>query len=210
MPLTVKICGIKDAFALQAASEGGAAFVGFVFAPSRRRLEPHEARALCQATPPQIKKVGLFVNPTDDELDAVLSVAPLDILQLHGSEDPARLAAIKESVRLPVMKAIAITQAQDLVKARAYEPVADYLLFDAKAPQGGPAGGTGHTFDWTLLRGFTSSLPWFLAGGLCADNIAQAVTQTGARRIDLSSGVETDGVKDPQKIKEILRLAATL
>lgn len=210
MPLTVKICGIKDALALQAASEGGAAFVGFVFAPSRRRLEPREALPLCQATPPQIKKVGLFVNPTDDELDAVLSVTPLDILQLHGSEAPARLTAIKERVHRPVMKAIAVTQAQDLVKARAYESVADYLLFDAKAPQGGQAGGTGHIFDWALMHGFTSPLPWFLAGGLCANNIAQAAAETGARMIDLSSGVETDGVKDPQKIKEVLQLAATL
>ena len=201
-----KICGLSRTEDVAAAAKGGAAYMGFVFfQKSPRAVTPAVAGALAAEVPPGICKVGLFVNMDDADLDAVLAAVPLDMLQLHGSETPERVAQIKARTGLPVMKALAIAEAGDLAAARAYEKVADWLLFDAKPPKSlanALPGGNGLVFDWTLLTGFESACPWMLSGGLDADNVAEAVRISGARAVDVSSGVESEpGLKDPDRIR---------
>ena len=208
--IKVKICGIRTPGALAAAAEGGAAFVGFVFhAASPRHLAVEEARALAGDAPAGLAKVGLFVDPDDAALDAVLSRVPLDILQLHGAESPARVAEIRARTGLPAIKALGVATADDLVRARDFAGVADMFLFDAKpAPGAAVPGGTGLAFDWELIAGFRTRTPWFLAGGLTPQNVAEAIDRTGARMVDVSSGVERSrGVKDPALIHAFLKAA---
>jgi phosphoribosylanthranilate isomerase len=215
MSVEVKICGLKTPAAVNAATEGGAVMVGFVFfAQSARCLTPALAGALGQLVPAGIAKVGLVVDATDDEIAAILAEAKLDILQLHGHESPARVADIRRHFGLPVMKAISVSEAADIAAARAYEPVADRLLFDAKPPKSmkdALPGGNALSFDWSLLGGKSFSRPWMLAGGLHAGNLAEAVARTGAKAVDVSSGVEDrPGEKSASKIKEFLDLAHSL
>ena len=215
MSVEVKICGLKTPAAVNAATEGGAVMVGFVFfAKSARCLTPALAGALGQLVPAGIAKVGLVVDATDDEIAAILAEAKLDILQLHGHESPARVADIRRHFGLPVMKAISVSEAADIAAARAYEPVADRLLFDAKPPKSmkdALPGGNALSFDWSLLGGKSFSRPWMLAGGLHAGNLAEAVARTGAKAVDVSSGVEDrPGEKSASKIKEFLDLAHSL
>lgn len=215
MPVAVKICGLKDAEAIGAAVGGGASYVGLVFyPPSPRVVTPAQARDLGALVPPAVKKVGLFVDPDDALLDRVLSQAPLDMIQLHGDEDPARVARIKTRTKLPVLKAIKIAKRADIDAADDFEDVADMLLFDAKAPTDmadALPGGNGLVFDWNLLAGRRWKRPWMLSGGLDAGNVAQAVRISGARAVDVSSGVESaPGVKDPAAIKAFLDAVKTL
>ncbi|MFZ5790141.1 MAG: phosphoribosylanthranilate isomerase [Pseudomonadota bacterium] len=215
MTLEVKICGITSAAALAAAAEGGAALVGFVFYPKSPRHLTHEAAAaLARAVPGHILRVGLVVDQSDDAIGALLGAVSLDMLQLHGSESPERAAAIRARFGKPVMKAIAVAEAADLAAADRYVAVADRLLFDGKPPASMPnalPGGNALPFDWRLLKGRDWPKPWMLAGGLTAENLAEAVTLSGARRVDVSSGVEDrPGQKSPAKIKALLDLARTL
>jgi len=213
MSLAVKICGLSTADAVQAAVDGGAAFVGFVFFDkSPRCVLPVQVKALAQHVPSDIPKVGLLVNATDDEIETILKDAPLDMLQLHGSETPQRVGEIKTKFSLPVMKVIAVGDAADVEKARIYETVADRLLFDAKPPRDASRpGGLGKAFNWALLAGQAFTVPWMLAGGLISGNLAAAVAASGASGVDVSSGVEdSPGVKNPRKIKEFLEAAAGL
>lgn len=206
----VKICGLRDNAGLSAAVDAGAAYVGLVFfEKSPRNVSFEQAAALAIATPVGVAKVGLVVNPDDAMLTALLDQVPLDIIQLHGAETPARVAEVRARFGLPVMKAIGVAGADDLTQISAYEAVADQVLLDAKPPRDATLpGGNGHMFDWSLIAGRLWTKPWMLAGGLTVDNVASAVAQTGARQIDLSSGVESaPGVKDPKLIAEFIAAA---
>jgi phosphoribosylanthranilate isomerase len=206
--IQAKICGVRTPEAIAAAVAGGARAIGLVFHPaSPRAVDPSFAAELARQVPTGVQVIGLFVDPQNDELERIVGQVPLDMVQLHGSEAPGRVADVKSRFGLPVMKAIAIGAASDLERARSYEPVADRLLFDAKAPAGISTlpGGNGLAFDWTLLTGLRWSLPWMLAGGLNPDNVASAVGASGAQAVDVSSGVEDrPGHKDPDKIRAFL------
>ncbi|WP_340148553.1 phosphoribosylanthranilate isomerase [uncultured Sneathiella sp.] len=209
MTVAAKICGLTDAAAVAAAVENGAAYVGFVFyGPSPRNISPEKAAALTASVPNSVQKVGLFVDPSDDLIRQVLAALPLDLIQLHGSEPPERVRDIKKTFGLPVMKAIKIDSAASIADASPYEGVADMLLFDAKEPKtmkNALPGGNGLTFDWTLLADAKIKSRWMLAGGLNAENIAEAVRISGAHIVDTSSGVEIEpGRKDPAAIKTFL------
>ena len=215
MAVRAKICGINSREALDAAVAGGASFVGFVFyPPSPRALAPAAAGELAAAVPRTVGKLGLFVDDPDERIAEVLAKAPLDMLQLHGQETPARVAAIRRHFGLPVMKAVKVAGADDLAAADGYVGVADWLLFDAKPPKemtGALPGGNALAFDWQLLAGRAWPSPWMLSGGLTPENLGEAVRISGARVVDVSSGVEAaPGQKDPAKIAAFLAEAARL
>lgn len=201
----VKICGLTDPGDVAAAVAAGAGYLGFVFFPgSPRHLDPARAAALANAVPPGLCKVALTVDATDAELDTVLAAMPADMLQLHGSESPARVAAIKARFGLPVMKAIGVAGPADMAAIDAYSDVADQLLIDARPPAGAVSpGGNGLAFDWRLLSARKYwRRPWMLAGGLTPVNVAEAIARTGARQVDVSSGVESaPGHKDAGLIR---------
>ncbi|WP_439816560.1 phosphoribosylanthranilate isomerase [Zavarzinia sp. CC-PAN008] len=209
----VKICGLNDAASVRAAVQGGARWLGFVFyPPSPRAVTPAQVAGLLGEVPTGITPVALTVDASDAELDAILEHAPVTLLQLHGRETPERVAAVKARFGLPVMKAVHIGDAADVAAAAAYDGVADMLLLDAKPPKGATLpGGNGTAFDWPLLADAPFARPWLLAGGLHAGNLAQAVAESGAHAVDVSSGIEHEpGRKDPQKIADFLALARTL
>lgn len=195
----VKICGLQTAADIDAAAKAGARYVGFVFfEKSPRHVNFGAAATLAQLVPDGICKVALTVNADDAFLDALLAQVPIDMLQLHGSESPERVSAVKARYGLPVMKAVGVADVEDLAMLDAYGQVADQLLVDAKPPKGGDLpGGNGLAFDWRLIAGRRWPVPWMLAGGLTPANVAQAIALTGARQVDVSSGVEAaPGVKD--------------
>jgi len=200
MAVAIKFCGLSRAEDVTAAADAGARYVGFVhFAKSPRHVSVAEMAALAVLVPAGIAKVALTVNADDALLDAILADVPLDMLQLHGGETPARVAEIKARYGLPVMKAIGLADAGDLEAIDTYAPVADQLLIDAKPPKDADLpGGNGLAFDWRLLAGRKYwTKPWMLAGGLTPGNVAEAVRLTGAQQVDVSSGVESaPGVKD--------------
>jgi len=213
--VTAKICGINDPDAMRAAVAGGAAHVGLNFyPPSPRYVLPAEAAALAALVPEGITRFGVFVDPTDEEIDAVLAETPLDLLQLHGGEAPERVAALKARTGLKAMKAVSVAEAADLERAADYLGVADWLMFDAKPPKdmkNALPGGNALSFEWQLLGGLSLHLPWMLAGGLNAGNVAEAVRQSGASAVDTSSGVEdAPGRKNPDKIRAFLAAVAAL
>ena len=208
--LRVKICGLSQAAHVDAAVRAGAAYVGFVFfAKSPRNVGHEQAAALAVSVPPGVAKVALVVNADDAALDALTAAVPLDMLQLHGAESPARVAAIRARYGLPVMKAVGVADAGDLAALETYAKVADQILVDAKPPRDAALpGGNGLSFDWRLLAGRRWPVPWMLAGGLTAVNFLQAVEITGANQIDVSSGVESaPGVKDARLIADFIAAA---
>ncbi len=209
MTVQVKICGLRDAASVAAAVEGGARYVGFVFYPkSPRVVDAETAAALIAPLPPSVISVGLFVDPSDNDVLRVLRIAPLRMIQLHGSETPERVAAVKRLTGLPVIKAVGIASRQDILAARLYESTADLLLLDAKPSAGGLPGGNAAVFDWSLLKDEVFAKPWLLAGGLNEANSESAVAATGASILDVSSGVEAGvGQKSPAKIKAFLAQA---
>jgi phosphoribosylanthranilate isomerase len=211
MSIAVKICGITREPAVTAAVDGGAAYLGFVFYPlSPRAVSPADAARLCAAIPAGIARVGLFVDAGDDTIAAVLDAVPLDILQFHGEETPARVAEAKARFGCRVMKAVAIAGHEDVRGAAPYEEAADLLLFDAKPPRRSDAlpGGNGLAFDWALIAGRAWRVPWMLSGGLTAELLPEAVSISGAACVDVSSGVESRrGLKDPDKIRAFLAAA---
>ena len=214
MSVAAKICGLSSEAAVAAAVEGGAAYLGFVFyPPSPRAVSPARAAALCAAVPSGVLRVGLFVDADDALIRAVLDAAPIDILQFHGRETPDRVAEIKLRFHRLVMKVIAVAAPQDVLAAARYDAVADMLLFDAKPPRREDAlpGGNGLAFDWHLIAGYQWRRPWMLSGGLTAALLPEAVRISGARAVDVSSGVERrPGDKDPDKIRAFLAVARTL
>lgn len=208
MPARVKICGLSTPRSVAAAVEAGAAYVGFVFFDrSPRNVDPDTARALALDVPAGVAKVALTVNADDEFLDRLTGEVPLDILQLHGSESPGRVAEVKARYGLPVMKAVGVSTAGDVERIADFEGVADQVLVDAKPPKAADRpGGNAASFDWSLIAGRRWSGPWMLAGGLTPENAAEAVRATGARQLDVSSGVESAaGVKDEALIRAFLR-----
>lgn len=206
----VKVCGLSTPETVAAAVEAGAAYVGFVIFPkSPRAVTVEQARALAVDVPPGVAKVALVVDPDDALLDELDAKVPLDMIQLHGSESPDRVAEVRARTGLPVMKAIGIADAADLEAIDRYASVADQILVDAKPPkQGTLPGGNGVSFDWRLIANRRWSGPWMLAGGLTPDNVGEAIALTGARQIDASSGMESaPGVKDPALIRAFLEAA---
>jgi len=214
MSVAAKICGLSSEAAIDAAVAGGAAYVGFVFyPPSPRSITPARAGALAARVPASVKRVALFVDADDATIAAVLAAAPIDILQFHGGETPARVAEAKQRFGRLVMKAISVASAADVEVAARYEDAADMLLFDAKPPRRADAlpGGNGLAFDWQLIAGRKVALPWMLSGGLTAELLSEAVRISGAAAVDVSSGVETaPGQKDVAKIRAFLAAAAGL
>ncbi|MBX9698688.1 MAG: phosphoribosylanthranilate isomerase [Acetobacteraceae bacterium] len=206
----VKICGLNDAAGFDAAVAAGADMVGFVFyPPSPRAVAPAQAAALSARHEGGPLRVGLFVDATDEAIAAVLAAVPLDILQLHGEETPARCAALRARFGRPVMKALGIAVREDLARLAEYAPSVDRFLLDARPPPGASLpGGNAATFDWRLLAGVAVPRPWLLAGGLVPGNVAEALRVSGAPGVDVSSGVErARGVKDPALIRAFLEAA---
>lgn len=206
----VKICGLTTPADVDTVAQAGAAYAGFVFFPrSPRNLSIAQARDLAVLAPIGLAKVALVVDADDALLDAILAQVPIDILQLHGKESPARVAEIRARHGLPVMKAVGVASEADLPALDAYSSVADMLLVDAKAPKDAVLpGGNGLAFDWRLIAGRRWTRPWMLAGGLTAANVAEAVRLTGARQVDVSSGVESaPGVKDAALIAAFVQAA---
>lgn len=210
MSFAIKICGVNAPDARDAALEGGADLLGFVsFAKSPRHLEPAAMADLAAPIGNRAGKVLLTVDASDAALDELISALRPDLLQLHGEESPERVAQIRARFGLPVMKALAIRTAKDLVRVPAYAAVSDRLLFDAK-PQPGALlpGGNGVTFDWDLLHGLDPGRPVMLSGGLDPSNVAQAISRVALDGVDVSSGVETaPGVKSPEKIVAFIKAA---
>ena len=209
-PTPVKICGLTTPEHVTAAVEAGATYVGFVFfPPSPRCVSPENAAELAALVPAGVCKVALTVNATDTDLEDILRAAPMDMLQLHGSETPERVEQVKSRFGLPVMKAVGVAGATDLPKIDTYNRVADQLLIDAKPPKNATLpGGNGLTFDWRLIAGRRWPIPWMLAGGLTPDNVAQAKRLTGATQLDVSSGVESaPGTKDPVLVRAFIQAA---
>ena len=210
MSIDVKICGLSTPEAVKAAAAGGARYIGFVFfPPSPRFVKPAVAAELGGYAPASVIRVGLTVDADDAALAEIVASSRVERLQLHGRETPERVAEVRRRFGLPVIKALPIAGADDVAAARAYEDAADMLLFDARPPAGADRpGGNALSFDWRLLADAKWRLPWMLAGGLTAANLAEAVHQSGAGTVDVSSGVEDQpGVKDVLKIQEFLRMA---
>jgi phosphoribosylanthranilate isomerase len=203
MSVRIKICGLRRPEEAAAVANAGAAYLGLVFfEKSPRNVSVATARALSLATPDGLAKVALVVNPSNEDLDHILDQVPIDIVQLHGAENPQRVAEIKSHYGLPVMKAVGIADETDLAAIDDYSDVADMLLVDAKPPrQATLPGGNGLSFDWRLIANRNWMVPWMLAGGLTPENVAEAVRLTGANQVDVSTGVEASpGIKDLQKI----------
>jgi phosphoribosylanthranilate isomerase len=206
----VKICGLRTPADVEAVAAAGAAYAGFVFFPkSPRHLTLDQAARAALAAPPGLAKVALTVDADDATLDAIMGAVPIDILQLHGNETPDRVAAIRAHFGLPVMKVMGVADEGDLAGLLEMSLAADQLLIDAKPPKGADLpGGNGLAFDWRLLVGRKWLRPWMLAGGLTAGNVAEAVRLTGARQVDVSSGVESaPGIKDAGLIRAFVTAA---
>jgi phosphoribosylanthranilate isomerase len=206
----VKICGLTREADVAACAAVGVTYIGLNFFPkSPRYVTPERARDLAAEAPVGMAKVGLVVDPEEALLDEICRVVPLDMIQLHGQESPARVVEVRARYGLPVIKAVGLANAGDLPKIAEYEPVADQLLVDTKAPKGAVLpGGNGLPFDWTLVAGRRWHKPWMLAGGLTVENVARAIEMTGARQVDLASAVESaPGVKDAAKIAAFVAAA---
>ena len=204
---TAKICGLSTPEAVAAALEGRAAFLGFMFFDrSPRNVSPETAARLAAPVRGAAKVVAVTVDPDDAELDRIVQALKPDLIQLHGKEAPQRAAAIAERTGAGVIKVLPVADASDFDAARAYEGVAEHLMFDVKPPEGADRpGGLGTSFDWSLLQGRRFARPWFLAGGLNPWNAAEALEKSGAPMLDVSSGVERGpGVKDPALISAFL------
>lgn len=208
--LDIKICGLTTREAVDAVIAGGATHAGFIhFAKSPRHIAPEPAAPLVAAAQAGgLKAVSVTVDADDDVLAAIVERMAPDMLQLHGRETPARVAAVKARFGLPVMKALSISVFDDLAKADPYRGIADRFLFDAKPPEGAVLpGGNAVTFDWSLMTRFSLPTDYLLAGGLDAGNVADALLIAAPPGIDLSSGVETaPGVKDARLIAQFLSL----
>lgn len=209
--IKVKICGLTQEADMEAVAAAGASYAGLnFFAPSPRYVAPERARDLALAAPVGLAKVALVVDADDQTLDAIMKQVPLDMLQLHGHESAERVAALRTRFGLPVMKVLGIAGPDDLAQIDRYADVADQILVDAKPPKGAVLpGGNGLTFDWRLLQGRKYwTRPWMLAGGLTPANVAEAVLRTGARQVDVASGVESaQGIKDAALIAAFVAAA---
>lgn len=215
--VTAKICGLSTADTIGTAAKHGASHIGLNFFPkSPRYVSFEQAASLGALVPPHVEKVGIFVDPNEELIEEAIRIGGVDTLQLHGKESPERLAALRARYpKIGLWKAIPVRTRADLDAARLYRSVADLILYDARTPAGTLPGGMGLRFDWTLLSpgsgGFVHPQRWALSGGIDADNVERAAAITGARLIDVSSGVETSpGIKDVDKIAAFLQRVAAL
>ena len=202
----VKICGLSEPESVTVAANAGAAFIGFVFyKASPRYVTPEQAGKLARLVSKDVEKVGLFVNPSEEDLENALKHVDLTMLQLHGQESPQHLAQIRGRFSLPIIKAFNIADQSDLEELETYDPVADWFLLDSKPQNASMPGGTGIAFDWSVLENRTFTKPWMLSGGLNAKNIETALKHLEPDALDVSSGVESEpGVKDLNKIKAFI------
>lgn len=208
MPTLAKICGLSTPEAVRAAVDGKAAYLGFIFfAKSPRNLTPDAAARLAEPVRGKgVQLVAVTVDPTDELVDAITAALAPDLIQLHGKEPPARVREIAARSGRGIVKALSVSEPADLDAAKAYEPLTEHLMFDAKPPEGATLpGGVGARFDWTMLAGRRFARPHFLAGGLDPWNVGEAISQSGAPMVDVSSGVERGpGLKDPGLISAFL------
>jgi phosphoribosylanthranilate isomerase len=210
MSVSAKICGVSTPEAVRAALDGGAAYLGFMFfAASPRNLAIETAARLAEPVRGRARIVAVSVDPSDAELDRIAAGLRPDFLQLHGKETPSRVREAAARTGVGVIKALPVAEASDLDRAGDYDGVAEHLMFDARPPKDASRpGGTGASFDWSLMAGRRFRRPWFLAGGLDRWNLAEAVQQSGAPIVDVSSGVERGpGLKDPALITAFLDAA---
>ena len=208
--IRVKICGLTDPADIPAAIVAGASYLGFNFFPkSPRYLDLEAAAFMATSVPVGVGKVGLTVDADDATLDLLTTTVPLDFLQLHGKESPARVSEVKARYGLPVIKVVGISGPEDVTQIDFYGKVADQILVDAKPPKGADRpGGNAVAFDWKLIAGRRWPVPWMLAGGLNPDNVAEAIRLTGARQVDVASGVESaPGVKDAALMRAFIENA---
>ena len=213
MAIDVKICGLSDEDAIAAAVEGGASMLGFVFfPPSPRSITVKRASELTKGIPKDVIRVGLVVDADDKWIAKIVSGAGIDMLQLHGQETVKRTFEIREKYGLPIIKSLPIQKAADLTHAYKFEGIVERLMFDAKPPEGASRpGGNARALDWPLLSGAKFKSPWILAGGLTANNVRKAVEISGARAVDVSSGVEDlSGYKSLKKIRAFLAASSAL
>ncbi len=208
MSCTAKICGLTTPETVSAAIEGRASHIGFmIFAPSPRNIDPRTAFQLAApARARNVQVVAVTVDPDDALIDRLMAELQPDLIQLHGHETPARVQAVAARSGVGTIKALSVSDAADIEAARAYDGVVQHLLFDARPPPDSPLrGGNGVRFDWTLMAGLKFTRPWFLAGGLDPWVVTEAVSQSGAPLVDVSSGVERGpGLKDPALISAFL------
>jgi phosphoribosylanthranilate isomerase len=210
MTTEIKICGLKDADALETAIEAGADLAGIVFfAKSPRNLDLAGAADLAVRARGRIGLVALTVDAHDGLIDDIVETVRPDMLQFHGSESPERVASVRDRTGLGIIKAVGISGADDLAATEPYAGLCARLILDAKPPrQANRPGGLGKAFDWTVLEGYEPGVPWLLAGGLTPENVATALAVSRAPGVDVSSGVESaPGVKDPERIREFIRAA---
>ena len=193
--IKIKICGLTRQFDIDAVNIEKPDYIGFIFADSRRKVTPQQAMELRGKLAQGIVPVGVFVDETIEQIYSLIQNGVIDAVQLHGAENEEYIGRLKDRTAKPVIKAISVEKAGDVQKWAL--TVADYLLLDNKD------GGTGQAFDWSLIGKTTK--PYFLAGGLDTDNVTNAINQTVPYALDVSSGVETDGFKDPGKIKKFIR-----
>jgi phosphoribosylanthranilate isomerase len=207
MTIAVKICGITSPEAVDAAVQAGTVYGGLVFHPnSPRNLDVARAGQLARHMRGKLKVVTLLADPSDEMVGRIVSELAPDFIQLHGNEPARRVAYLRAKFDTPIIKALPVAEASDLAAASEYESVADMLMFDAKAPKDAKRpGGHGAAFDWKILAGHKFNKPWFLAGGLDPENVARAIALSGAKMVDVSSGVESaPGVKDPARILQFI------
>ena len=213
MSIDVKICGLIDEVSVDAAVEGGAAMIGFVFfPPSPRFLSVERASELIARVSNNAKCVGHVVDADDQWLDKVVDGAGVNMLQLHGKETPERAKDIRKKFGLPVIKSLPIQESGDVANAYNFENEVEYIMFDAKPPKNASQpGGNARAFDWSLLSNQEFKFPWILAGGLTAENVSEAIKISGAGVVDVSSGVEDKpGHKNIEKIQYFLTVSAAL
>ena len=207
MTVEVKICGLKTQAALAAALDARADYIGLVFFDrSPRKVALSEAKARAAEARSRAKIVALVVDADDALIAGIVGEVAPDILQLHGSETPARVAEIRRRTGRAVMKVIKVETAADAARALDYAGIADLILFDAKAEPGAILpGGNGIAFDWTTLDDVKNKVPYMLSGGLTPETVADAIRRTGAARVDVSSGVEIrPGEKDEALIRAFI------
>ena len=207
MKYSIKICGITSENDLKAAQQLGANFVGFVLVEkSKRFINLKKLELLSTIVRKPLKSVALLVDPSDDFLEKLLSKSKVDYIQLHGDESPERVNEIAKITKVPLIKAIGVEKKSDLFNIRCYERFADYILLDSKIKEGGHLkGGRGISFNWNIIKGFNFNKPWFLAGGLNANNVIDAMKITGAKMLDVSTGVETKpGKKSFDKMRKFI------
>lgn len=206
MSAAIKICGVTKPQDIDALNELRVELVGFNFyKPSPRCLSMERAAQLAAKCRPQMERVALLVDPSDDDVDEALGMVSPHRLQLHGTETAQRVSEIKRRSHCAIIKALPISGPEDFQIAATYADCADWFLFDAKPPQDGMPGGNGEAFDWAALKAYDLEQPYLLAGGLSADNIAEAMRVSGAPMVDIASGVESaPGEKDPAMMAEFV------